>query len=740
MKQEFSNLVDMLRWRAATQPDRCVYTFLQDGETDVSTLTFAELDRQARKIAAVLQSRYLQGERVLLLFAPGLEYITAFFGCLYAQVIAVPAYPPKQNRNARRIEAILQDAQAVAALTSSSLHTMIMRKFSSVAALQQLQWFFFTGSAPYDEAGWVLPAIDGETLAFLQYTSGSTGTPKGVMVSHANLMYNLDCQRTRLVWYEDDCMVSWLPPYHDMGLINGLLGSIYMGFLTVLFTPASFLQHPLRWLKAITNFRGTISSAPNFAYDLCVRTISAADQQSLDLSSWRIATNGAEPILRSTIVQFMEKFQANGFQRTTLRPGYGLAEATLMVSSNATGDAIMIRTFDGSALGQGRACLAPDDAPHARALAGCGWIADGHQLKIVDPVTLVASATDEVGEIWVRGPGIAKGYWQRPEQTKQTFQAYTSDTGEGPFLRTGDLGFQHKGELFITGRLKDVIIIRGVNHYPQDIEQTVAACHEALVADGGAAFSLIDDDREQLVVVSEVSRQFRNNDFSEIMIAIRRAVIEEHDVEVAAIALLKAGMIPKTSSGKIQRQLCRQQFLQGSLEYVDLWHLNHLESAIARQLRELKQSLLPKTHDGDIDWQQIIAATAPSSEATFVSPVSAMERAIASVWLEVLPVKQVGIQDNFFDLGGTSQLMVEAHYRLCKRLNRDDVSVLDMFFAHPTVATLAEFLSGEKWEDSIPEPAGHEEQKRAAHDRIRDVQQRQRQNRLAHRMANKEMR
>ncbi|MBA2393469.1 MAG: fatty acyl-AMP ligase, partial [Ktedonobacteraceae bacterium] len=526
----------------------------------------------------------------MLLFAPGLEYVTAFLGCLYANVVAVPAYPPKQNRNVTRIEAILQDAQAVVALTSSSLHTMIQRKFSSVVGLQQLQWITFTLSTLCNEMEWVHPQINQESLAFLQYTSGSTGNPKGVMVTHGNLLHNLDFQRRRLDWYADDCMVSWLPPYHDMGLINGLLGSIYMGFLTVLLAPASFLQYPLRWLKTIMLYRATMSAGPNFAYDLCLHTISTTEQSSLDLSSWRIAANGAEPILRDTIEQFVAKFALNGLQGKAVRPSYGLAEATLLVASNAGDNTPTSYAFDGAALGQGRVQLAQDTTTHVCYLIGCGWPANDQQLRIIDPVTLKPIPSDQVGEIWLSGPSITKGYWQRPEATAQTFHAYIADTHEGPFLRTGDLGFQYQGELFITGRLKDVIIIRGVNHYPQDIEQTIVHCHEALLPGSGAAFSIVNDDREQLVIVSEVSRQFREKDYRKILLAIRRAVIVEHDVEVAVIVLLKVGTLPKTSSGKIQRHMCRQRFLEGSLECVEVWKLDYLESKIAQQVKELKQN------------------------------------------------------------------------------------------------------------------------------------------------------
>ncbi|MFZ5830497.1 MAG: aminotransferase class I/II-fold pyridoxal phosphate-dependent enzyme [Planctomycetota bacterium] len=566
-----STLVELLRHRARCQPGDVAYTILVDGEDDRVDLTYQELDRQARAIATWLEQHDLVGQRALLLYPAGAEFIAAFFGCLYAGVVAVPVYPPRRNRSLMRIQAIADDCEARVALTTEQVLQRIEPLIDETPHLKQLTWLATSSIRPHLEDEWEAPAIRGETLAFLQYTSGSTGTPKGVMLTHRNLMHNSALIAYAFEHTRSGSGVFWLPSYHDMGLIGGILQPMYVGRPNVLMSPMSFLQKPYRWLWAITRYRGTTSGGPNFAYQLCVEKITPEQRKTLDLSSWKVAFNGAEPVRAETIDAFCKTFEPCGFRREAFYPCYGLAEATLIVSGGYAIDPPVIRSFDGSALNLGQVVDTEPAAEEARGLVGCGQNLPDQHTVIADPETMTRTPPDRIGEIWVRGPSVALGYWNRADATQETFGAYLHDTGEGPFLRTGDLGFLRDGELYVTGRIKDLLIIRGVNHYPQDIEETVQRCHDRLRRDCGAAFEIKVDGKEELVIVQEIERG-RNIDLQPIFDAIRRSVSSEHDVPPYAIALLKPGSIPKTSSGKIQRHACRQGYLDAALDVVGQWH------------------------------------------------------------------------------------------------------------------------------------------------------------------------
>jgi natural product biosynthesis luciferase-like monooxygenase protein len=562
-----STLVDLLCQRATEQPDRLAYTFLTDGEGEEATLTYGELDRMARSCAALLQSMGATGERVLLLYPPGPAYIAAFFGCLYAGAIAVPVYPPRQNRTISRIASIIADAQPAVALTTSRILSRIRPLFAGASDLNSMRWQCFEGEASGAQSDWRELAITGDTLAFLQYTSGSTGAPKGVMLSHRNLLHNSALLAHSFEYTPESHCVSWLPVYHDMGLIGGVLQPLYGGYPGTLMSPASFLQRPVRWLEAISRCRATISGGPNFAYELCVRRIDAEQLPSLDLSSWSTAFNGAEPIRADTLNRFAEMFGPCGFRREAFFACYGLAEATLIVSGSQRSDPPIVRYFQTEELErhQGREGTAEDGRP----LVGCGRGLLDTQVIIVDPETLTKRLPERVGEVWFSGGSVAEGYWNRLDETSQTFRAFTSDALEGPFLRTGDLGLLQGGELFITGRLKDLIIIRGLNHYPQDIEQTAERSHPSLRPGCGAAFSVDVNGEERLVVVQEIER--KQADFDAIIDKIRLCVAQEHELQPFAVVLIKSGSLPKTSSGKTQRRACRAAFLNGTLERVAEW-------------------------------------------------------------------------------------------------------------------------------------------------------------------------
>lgn len=590
-----ATLVELLRWRGTHQPDRLAYTFLVDGESVESSLTYGELDRQAQAIGATLQRMGATGERVLLLYPSGLEYIAAFFGCLYAGAIAVTAYPPHFNRSLDRIEAIVADAQASVALTTSAFLAKTAQWFVEAPDLATLCWLA-TDTLEATEDTWQEPRIDSTSLAFFQYTSGSTGTPKGVMLSHANLLHNVSMLQSTGRHTEDDVVVGWLPLYHDMGLIGTILHPLYVGCPSILMAPIAFLQRPYRWLQAISRYGATISCGPNFAYDLCVRKITPTQRATLDLSSWKMAFNGAEPIRHDTLERFAQTFASCGFRPEVFYPCYGLAEATLIVTGGQQAIPPVIHTVQTSALEQQQIAIPASNMAAAHSLIGCGQALSAQQrVVIVDPDSQTLCPPDHIGEIWVAGPSVAQGYWNRPAETAETFQAYLL-TGEGPFLRTGDLGFLHAGELFITGRRKDVIIIRGSNHYPQDIELTVERSHPALRPNCGAAFSVDIDGEERLVVVQEVERRSQPSrshdperrrvtvepdlqpaqpqklDLDQVISGIRQTVAEHHGVQPYAVLLLRVGSIPKTSSGKIQRRACRAAYLEQSLVVISAWH------------------------------------------------------------------------------------------------------------------------------------------------------------------------
>ena len=566
---ERHTLVELLRWRAQHQPSQRAYTFLRDGEKDAIHLTYAELDEQARAIAAWLQEMDAMDERVLLLYPSGLDFIAAFFGSLYAGAVAVPAYPPHYAHAHKRLKAIVRDADPMVILSDAD------PDFDE--ELADLEWLVTPNIGTSLASEWEEPDISGETLAFLQYTSGSTAQPKGVMVTHSNLLHNLAAIQQAFEVTSEDSGVTWLPLYHDMGLIGGILLPLYAGGLSTIMSPVSFLQKPLRWLQAISRTQATVSGGPNFAYELCLENIAPHEREQLDLSSWQVASNGAEPIRSSTIERFMHAFEPSGFRREAFFPCYGLAEATLLVSGGLKSASPTISQL------------------YEQAIVGCGPRAVGQTILIVDPDSQTRCPDGQVGEIWVAGESVAQGYWNRPQESKETFHAYLSEAshllqntppntsfvstsvgggrgGAGPFLRTGDLGFLKNGELFVTGRLKDLIIIRGRNHYPQDIELTVENAHSALRTSSAAAFSVEIEGQERLVIVQEVKRAYRDElDVDNVISTIRQAVTDAHQCDLYAILLLEQQRIAKTTSGKIQRHACRDGFLAGTLHAIHEW-------------------------------------------------------------------------------------------------------------------------------------------------------------------------
>ena len=573
MPSACATVADLLLMRATSAPEQRGYTFLRDSELHELNLTYAALDCRARAIAATLQQAHAEGQRALLLYPAGLEFIAAFFGCLYAGVVAVPAYPPNTTRLDRmtpRLQAMMRDAQPAFALTTADIVQHRARLAGYAPEFGFMEWLGTDSLPDHLADDWQEPQIGPATLAFLQYTSGSTMSPKGVMVSHANLLSNI--ANLDAGWNHDpqSVLVSWLPHFHDMGLIYGLLLPIFKGFRSVLMPPAAFTQQPIRWLDAMSHYRATHSAAPNFAYDLCATRIAPAQREHLDLSSWRMALNGAEPVRLETMRRFTAAFAPCGFRWQAFCPGYGLAESTLKVTATHWDATPQVCTVDAAALAAHRVVISAA-VEGTVALVASGPPARDTTVEIVDPTTLTPCAPNEIGEIWVAGSSVAQGYWNCPEATERTFGAMTS-AGAGPFLRTGDLGFRRAGDLFITGRLKDLIVINGRNHYPQDIEHTVEQSHAALRLTCCAAFSADIDGEERLIVGAEVERTYRPTardsagvGGADIVRAIRRAVAAQFDVRVYDVQLLKVGTLQKTSSGKVQRSACKAAYLDQTL-------------------------------------------------------------------------------------------------------------------------------------------------------------------------------
>ncbi|HKI01898.1 MAG TPA: amino acid adenylation domain-containing protein [Thermoanaerobaculia bacterium] len=569
----FLDLLDRCRSEKAGRP---LYTFLDEAGEEAGTLTYAGLEARARRLGAALREAVSEGERALLLFPQGLDFIVALFGCWYGGVLAVPAYPPASARGLPRLLAIAEDSRPALVLTTRALLPRLEALASRLPALRRSRWLAADDPTLADGPAGSPPPADAGTPAFLQYTSGSTAAPRGVVITHGNLLHNQEMIRAAFGQSEESVVVSWLPLYHDMGLIGGLLQPLYSGGRGILFSPVAFLKHPALWLQTISRYRATTSGGPNFAYDLCARRLGEAERAGLDLSRWTTAFNGAEPVRAETLERFAAAFAPCGFRREAFQPCYGLAEATLLVASGGPAAGPAVRAFRAADLERGWAA----EAAGGKRLVGCGQPWGGQRVMVCDPETRERRPDGSVGEIWVAGPSVGRGYWGRPAETEDTFGARLADEpAAGPFLRTGDLGFFAGGQLFITGRLKDLIIVRGRNLYPQDVEITAEGSHPALRAGHAAAYAIEVDGVECLAVALELERR-ADAGVEEVAEAVRRAVADQHEVTVHEVVLLRYGAIPKTSSGKIQRRACREAVRRGELPVVGLSRLDGTETAL----------------------------------------------------------------------------------------------------------------------------------------------------------------
>ena len=542
-----ASIVEVLRHRAHHQGEQLAYTFLRDGEALEEHMSYGSLDQRARTLAAFLLDRARPGEPVMIVLQPGLGYIVALFACFYARLVAVPSFPPRARRLAGTLSAIARDCNAALILTDASSEPGVAAQLND-ARLDQVPRLVVGADSWTSQTGWDGASPDPADLALLQYTSGSTGNPKGVMVSHGNLIDNLEAAVRRFGIGAHSRGVTWLPPYHDMGLVAGTLQPVYSACVTTVLSPMHAIQRPVRWLKAIQRTRATISGGPPFGYDHCVAAIDEPLRHELDLTSWDCAFVGAEPVRFDMLERFARAFSPCGFQRRSFVPCYGLAEATLMVTGRTKGGGALRDSTSGhEELGR----------------TTCGHVIDEHDVVIVDPDQRVPCPDGKEGEIWIQGPSVAMGYWNRPAETAAAFDARLAD-GRGPYLRTGDLGVMTEGELTVTGRVKDLVIVAGRKLHAEDIEATIHEIADDRLRHGSnAVFAAEIGGKERIIVAVELCRPpgRMSGDLAPIRAAIGAAVARTHDVTVHDVSFLAPGEIPRTSSGKVRRHLCRTQYL-----------------------------------------------------------------------------------------------------------------------------------------------------------------------------------
>ncbi len=670
------SLVQLLLWRADQTPDAVAYVFLADDDGQPSSLTYKELNSRAQLIASHLQARQQsRDEPVLLLLHPGFDYIAAFFGCLYAGAIPVPAYPPTSARKLPRLQAVINDARAQFAITTSADMKRLTVLQNGHERLPISNWLLLD-TLKEQPIEWTDPGASAESIAFLQYTSGSTGSPKGVMVSHGNLLKNIEyCGRVIGV-NDADVTVSWLPPYHDFGLIGGILGPLFWGHRCIFMRPSSFLLNPYRWLKAISDYSGSISSAPNFAYDLCVRSTTPEQIAALNLASWRVALNGAEPVRVETVRSFEHFFGRCGFSTESMVPSYGLAESTLGVTIGrhlSGGETLGHIVVSKTALQRNVVELCRE-GEEVSTLLSVGCVLPDHEIAIVDPQSFNRTPANGVGEIWVRGPSVAQGYWKNPDATLATFSAFIAESGYGPYMRTGDIGFFHNNQIYICGRLKDLIIINGRNIYPQDVENASFSSHQKLRVDGATAFGVEQDLIERLVVVQELD--FRAQPDDTLFGAIASAVAEEVGLPPDSIILVKAGQLPRTSSGKIQRKLCKKQFHDGALPVLSRW-----DRPVAKQLSVASSRDEDNLFAGDLQEHSQTSLTLAEVERWLIEKLAALVGMPAQVVDPRQPFAYYGL-DSLASVQLAEEISVRMRFKV----------VPTVFWDYPSISQLALFL------------------------------------------------
>ncbi|STX51775.1 saframycin Mx1 synthetase B [Legionella busanensis] len=595
-KLDFNNVIDLFNDRWQISPHHPLYFYSTTGHTkDSICYSYDGMRHKILSIAALIQANTQPGDRVLMIFAPGIDYITTFWACLFAGVLAVPAYPPFDKNTVEKLQAIINNATPKLILSNQEIISNIkklslFKTFATNKLLKNLAYKFSNKTSElcewdFEKFRWLdigkanknwaekyKPiTIKPNDVAYLQYTSGSTAMPKGVMVTHRNILANLSLVLQTIGEQENDRMVSWLPPYHDMGLIGNLLFPVYAQIPILMMSPITFLRHPYLWLNAISDFKATVSGGPNFAFELCERKIDPKQlAPNFSLASWRVAYNGAEPINYHTLENFYLKFKEYCFKKQAYYPLYGLAEATVFVSGKDKDDHLTYLPVKKSSLQQHNIVL-NDKQVNSTVLVSCG---KPKVPTIIISETLQPCAEGEIGEIWLQGDSVTLGYWQKEQDTKEAYQAtLPGDDSNQTYLRTGDLGFLYYGNLYITGRIKDLIIINGKNHYPHDIELVVHATHPLIRLGCTAAFSLVSDGQEKLAIVAELKEPANLNVYLIIIQKIRAIVNLHHSLDPFSIALLPPKTLPKTTSGKLRRNYTKQLLENNQLELLYNWCL-----------------------------------------------------------------------------------------------------------------------------------------------------------------------
>ena len=551
MKQfsSVNTIIDIAEFQANTQPEKTAFSILGDGENISHNISFGELAWFARSFAVRLQQENFSGQVALLIYPTSIEFIIAFLGCLYAGIIAVPAYPPdpmRIDRPLKRLKTIIHDSKPTICMTSVELQN-ILQSLLNKKELPSMNWISTDSIDTVSGNTWKYPEINKDSIAYLQYTSGSTQRPRGVTISHQQTLANLELGKKLNNFSKESRIVGWVPLYHDLGLIAYVIGTLYNGCHCYLMSPHHFLQKPFRWLQAISQFRGTHNAAPPFGYELCVKKTNPDNRKTLDLSCWTVAGIGAEKVYRQTIERFSTVFQDAGFNQQSFFPTYGMAEAVLYISG-------------GKSPSYASPMVNPVEDKNSQLITGCGNTDENHRIIIVDLVSKKQCKQGTTGEIWVKGPGVANGYYRKTQETRETFQAFLSDTGEGPFLRTGDLGFIHNNNLFVSGRLKDLIIVKGQNYYPEDIEFSLKNIHSQLKPGSIAAFSVEESDGEKTIIVCEIKPDTQKDHYKYITLSIKDHVLNIYGILPDKIILIPSGSLSKTSSGKVQRQYCKHLF------------------------------------------------------------------------------------------------------------------------------------------------------------------------------------
>lgn len=682
------NLLELLEQQASKDKETKKLHFLDDQLEIEASLSHHELLQRAKMIAAKLQTCTQKGDRVLLLYPPSLEFVSAFFGCLFAGVIAVPAYPPADKKLILKLQGIINNAEPKIILSTKAIVQQItqlkfVKSLKNVALLDHLITHFMTKTNDFtqwnfEKFTWMtsddLPkklseqyqriSVAADDIAFLQYTSGSTGEPKGVMVTHANLLNNLALISTCYPAQKDTVIVEWLPPYHDMGLIGGILYPIYNGRPVYMMSPITFLHNPMSWLRAIDRYHGTASCAPNFAYALCTKKATVKNLQSLNLEKFDAVLNGAEPVSLKVMEDFIAKFAVCGLRDDIFLPCYGLAEATLMATGQKK---INVQYFSKEKLKENIVTLVNKDSDDARGIVSCGQLLNG--VTIVDPETRMVCEDNKVGEIWIANPCVAKGYWNREEETNLNFHATLEHQFDKYYLRTGDLAFHFKNELFVMGRMKDLIIINGTNHHAHDIENSIAQCHPAIRSGNCAAVCVEKNEQERLAVILEIKPDHEHKDIDDIMHAIKTIVLEDHNLAVHTIALIPPKSLPKTTSGKIRRHAAKQALLDETLSAIAQWSSSQMDENVTKT-----------KYNSAVEINEVISSFGKDLREKIrheLHDVSCVE------------LDKISDDQSFAELGLDSLMAMELENRLQDHLK--DVCQLDnaVVMNYPTIASLA---------------------------------------------------